>query len=456
MKKYIVLAVIALTIFSGCGKKIDNTPVDSDKNSSVPQENDTEDEAPNEETTVSHSVDSYIDSAYSQKGTMELPFEETDSYTLEYDYNIPKILDDSADADRINRELYELAKPSIDQVEAAAAGSSEEIFEPEYIEIGYNAFLNDDILSVVLRADSAYSDWRTYVVYNYNVNTKSEVSNDELLSFCDIKDEDFISMAKDTFGDLALTDLDEFLYNKDESDEDVEDESALYADYADSNEWKYRMLADYIADYTDTVSDRNISKDMSLYLNKDGRLCAINLVYVPAGAGQYYYDAVLENKSNSEMIEKYNSYVREFHYDGFEKSCLRLYGDEGFNAAINHKSSSLGDYEEEVYIGFDSNDESKFTMQFYSDDISDVYIGTLNFKGFDEKGIIFGYEFTEKNGQALTDKENIISGSFYLNSYMYYDAAIKDMVYGAAYKYIDGVDMLDSKGETIELIKSFG
>ena len=191
---------------------------------------------------------------------------------------------------------------------------------------------------------------------------------------------------------------------------------------------------------------------MPVYLDGNGELNAVALVMVPAGAGQYYHVAKIEEKSNDEMIKKYCEYADMFNYDGFEKQLLALYELEGYSGSIIRKITVSNMRSEEVYLGFDDNDTSLFLMQFSGDDFADAYVGKLEFESFDENGIIFTYVLDTKN-DAPEEKH---TGRFYLNPYSVWDENEETYISGVVYKHIDGEDMLGSNGAAVDLRKSFG
>ena len=451
MKKLLFIMLAATLAFTGCKKKSDEFEFEfeyEDDYISEDSDNEWTDGAMSE---ANRSIESLVKSRYSKEGSYDISYEETDSYTAEFSYNIPMINDDSDAANTINSAIFEDAKKSIDLVESILDGSAEEIYEPEYINIDYNAYLNGNVVSIVVKSESAYSDWVEYGVYNYNIDTHEEAKNAELFELAQVSKDDFVKMAKKTFGALALPDLDDFF------EAEAFEETEATNDAENPDEWKYTILADYISDYVQTVSDKNINADIPAYLDEDGNICSVNLVYVPAGAGQYYHDAKLEDKNNDAMIKKYCEYVEKYHFDGFEKESLKLYETEGLQGSIVRKISLSNMSSEDVYIGFDDSDASIFTMQFYGSDYSNVYTGTIAFSGIDENGILYEYELNEKNGEALgSDEEPVHSGSFYLNAYSYYEQDIDDYVSGAIYKFKDGDDMLASDGYNVDLHKAFG
>ena len=496
MKKYrylLVVLVLIIASLSGCKKDEDLNEFEFEYVDEGPATNASENKSEETKTETQNitdnvtigSLDSYIGSQYQKTETLTFGFEVDEQYESEVSLDVPEIKDNSDAAKEINSEIYAMAKDSIEQVEDIINGTATEIYEPPYVRISYEAYLNDEILSIIVKYETSYSDWTDYGVYNYNVATKEKADNKALLEKAEISEEQFVKMAKQSFGEIALPDIDDFVNGNtnntaglsdepDDSDsEEASDEETEVTDYtedADSEvlydeNWRAGIVADYICDYVETVSDKNINADMPVYLDGNGELNAVALVMVPAGAGQYYHVAKIEEKSNDAMIKKYCDYAEQIDYDGFEKQLLQLFDMEGYSGSIIRKITVSNMRSEDVYLGFDSNDTSVFTMQFLGDDFADSYLGKLEFESFDENGIIFNYVLDTKNDEALIDEsseeevsdaEKIHTGRFYLNPYFVWDETEELYISGVIYKHIDGEDMLGSNGTAVDLRKSFG
>ena len=497
MKRYMylltALLLLAVTL-CGCKKEenlnefefeyVDEGPA-TNASENKPEDTMADAQATTDNVTIG-SLDSYIGSQYQKTETLPFGFEIDEQYETEVSLDVPEIKDNSDAAKEINSEIYAMAKDSIEQVEAIINGTATEIYEPPYVRISYEAYLNDEILSIIVKYETSYSDWTDYGVYNYNVVTKEKAENEAILEKAGISEEQFVNMAKQSFGEIALPDIDDFVNGDtdntagllDEPDTgESEAEEANEASEVNDNEeivdldelygenWRASIVADYIRDYVETVNSKIINKDMPMFLDGNGELNAVSLVMVPAGAGQYYHVAKIEEKSNDEMIKKYCEYAEQLDYDEFEKQLLSLYDLEGYSGSIIRKITVSNMRSEDVYLGFDSNDTSVFTMQFSGDDFADSYLGKLEFESFDENGIIFNYVLDTKNDEALIDEsseeevsdaEKIHTGRFYLNPYFVWDETEELYISGAIYKSIDGEDMLGANGSAVDFRKSFG
>lgn len=438
----ILLALVITLFFVGCGKdKAIEQPADEPvETEGVVEE--VADDVPGD-SMVEEEVEDFITEQYSEDGSYEIKYgEEDEGYIYEYSYHLPKINDNSSDADTINDEIYNIAKNSIQLVEEVTSGSAEFPSEPEYKSVSYETYENGDIVSIVIISDAVYSDWIDYGVFNYNKQTHKKVSNEEILEIAGLSEDEFLKKARNTLGVAALGDLDPFLGEIDNEDE--EDSS-----------WRRGIIADYIQCYMYTISDSNINMDMMMFLDRDNELSICGLVHVPAGAGQYYSLKKLSDESVESSLDKYREYYEKFHSDEFEKRCLGLYDVEGYSATIKHKVSDGNDYEDEVYIGFDDSNPSVFLMQFNGDGYNMNYSGSLKWYDVNESGLAFEYELTELDFKKLPADE-VKTGRFYLKPYDSFNESTGEYTVGAIYNYIDGIDMFDSNGEEILLNKSFG
>ena len=345
MKKYkylLLCFVLVIASLAGC-KKEENLNefefeyVDDGTEANV-SDNKSEEATASLDTTNNNveigTIDTYVGSVYKKTDTISVGYEPEEMYEIEVNLDVPEIKDDSDAAKTINSEIYDMAKDSINQIEALINGTAEENYEPSYSMISYEAYLNGEILSIIVKYNASYYDWTDYAVFNYDVVNKQLVDNASILEAAGVSKEQFIKMAKQSFGEIALPDIEDFVNGDTNNTSGLIDEQELSEDESEDNadeedlfneEWRGSIVADYIRDYVETVSDKNINADMPVYLDGNGELNAVALVMVPAGAGQYYHVAKIEEKSNDEMIKKYCEYADMFNYDGFEKQLLALY-----------------------------------------------------------------------------------------------------------------------------------
>lgn len=444
MKKNYLILLLALTLtFSGCGKDEEKA---ADAVSDTATETPAQTESPEEETEDIQEAE-IVGVQYFREGEYSIPFDENDSIESSYSYNVPMITDGSEEATKINQEIYAFCQPSIDAVESILADNSPESYmDPQFIDISYEAFENGDIVSIVMRGAAVYSDWCEYYVVNYNRVAKMRVENEDLIQNYGLSLAEFTSKAKGSIGNAVRDDLIMFIGADGSVDLDTPDEE---------NEWRYRMIADFSRNLAESVNDKNVNTDMPVYIDGDGDLSVVGLIFVPAGAGQYYYQIKIEDYELKDVAKTFVEYAEKYHYDGFEKDCLSLFEIEGYSATITHNVATGNEYSEDMYMGFNDTDPSQYLLQFVGDGYGICFSGTLKLIDIDENGLKFAYELNERDNKPL-ESDECYSGSFYLSPYSYYDEAIEDIVSGCRYKYVDGDDMLDTQGTEIELEKSFG
>ena len=172
--------------------------------------------------------------------------------TVKTTYSIPSLKFDTPDALAINSDIQkQFSKPFSEAKEAESNNKS-----PVYDSIDYDAYINDDILSVIITAeDSGHS--LSYTVFNYNKTTGKRLDNEKLLDYlqrdCD-----------DTFSDLK---------------------QALEDDY--TSKFKYENFPDdYYYQMELTVGDEAV-RQSQLFLNKEAELYAVCTERASVGSGEF-------------------------------------------------------------------------------------------------------------------------------------------------------------------------
>ena len=164
--KYILLAALMCLLLSACN---------GEKNSGSP-------DAPQEIATVP--VTTRAPESSEVLDCVKVGREETFSYTdknkntVSVVYRIPALKFDTPDAEKINSEITSRYTEAFSAAfEAASAKKS-----PEYSGIDYSAYVNDDIVSLVITEESSAHNL-SYVVYNYNKTTGKQLDNEGLLNY---------------------------------------------------------------------------------------------------------------------------------------------------------------------------------------------------------------------------------------------------------------------------------
>lgn len=164
-------------------------------------------------------------------------------------YRIPKLTFTTDGAQSINAAIAEQYSADFEAAEQATAA-------PAYTSIDYGAYVNDDIISLLITAEDQTHHF-TYSVYNYNKKTGKQLDNAGLLTYLQ-RDYD------QTFSDLK---------------------TALQDDYTSKFQFE-NFPDDYYYQMEMTVGDEAIQQS-SLFLNENGELYAICTERVSLGDGEF-------------------------------------------------------------------------------------------------------------------------------------------------------------------------
>ena len=172
--------------------------------------------------------------------------------TVETVYRIPALKFDTPDALAINGDIQKQFSEAFSAAKEAESGNK----YPAYDSIDYKAYVNDDIVSIIITAeDSGHS--LSYSVFNYNKTTGKRLGNKELLDYLQ-RDYD------NTFSDLK---------------------QALEDDY--TSKFKYENFPDdYYYQMELTVGDEALQKSQ-LFLNKQAERYAVCTEHASVGSGEF-------------------------------------------------------------------------------------------------------------------------------------------------------------------------
>ena len=181
--------------------------------------------------------------------------------TVYYDYHIPQILADGPGAEEINQDircqLNSIVENSMNDMEIGET--------PIYQSILWNAYLNKDILSLVIQAEVTYFTTE-YFIYNYDIESGEVVDNYELLKRSRITEKDF--------------------------------QDAVRRAAAQIFDQAHRMIGrEYIMDVltmrASVLADSSLDMDkLSVFLGEEGELMTVGLTALAEGRG--YDITVLE------------------------------------------------------------------------------------------------------------------------------------------------------------------
>lgn len=451
-KKVAIVLLLSLVMLSGCKGKNDNTVSNVEASESLVEETkntENNSDVKNDEVKVPEKeedlpkeeikIEDVVSEAINLKGSYDISFGESDVYTFEYDYVIPEIIDGSPDSKKINNDIYNEIKNSLEYVKDVKDGKTTEIYEADLRKVEYNCNKNGDIISIIVTKHGSFSDWTDYSVFNYDVVNQKIVSNDELIKAGGYTEDEFIKYCRNTVSKAASENLAAFTGNA--TDENIT-----------SDEFNYfaRIMPSLINDCINSICDDEINTGMQIYLDENGELNVVAAIYVPAGAGLYYSTFKVDSTIGELATLEYKEYAEKLHYDGFEHDCMNLYEGEGYSY-----DTVSGGKDRYYYLGYTGKEDDVFLFQDSFTEGDYGYSGTIKWEDFDEKGSIYSFELTTLNGKDLPESD-IKTGKFYMLNHSKYDEETDTFDDGATYRYIEGFDLFESDGEEVYISRSQG
>ena len=173
-----------------------------------------------------------------------------------YSYVIPMFDLDGVNVSMLNDEIITKLEPIVDE----SLLSIRDGFSISILSIGYEAYLNGDIVSLIVSIDCD-TDYVTKWVWNLDVSTKEGVDGDYLFSLTD--------MGADG---TKLSDV----------------TAASVGKFYDEN-YPDRTAKPWLESFNMTMDKENLAKTQ-YYFDAEGQLTGIVKMHVPAGAGCYDTD----------------------------------------------------------------------------------------------------------------------------------------------------------------------
>lgn len=167
-------------------------------------------------------------------------------------YRIPALTATTTDARIINAEITSKYNPLFD----AARQAADQNTDPEPDAVDYSAYVNDDVVTVVITAEGQSHSMR-YDVFNYNKTTGKRMNNVDLLNYLQ-------RSYDDTFKALS---------------------KALEADYTAKFK-EENFPDDYYYQLDLTVGDAAV-RQSRLFLNQNAELYAVCTEYAGVGSGTF-------------------------------------------------------------------------------------------------------------------------------------------------------------------------
>lgn len=197
-----------------------------------------------------HYDDSLLGEVLTQEG------EYTDSLGNDYRYrlHVPELRDESAEAQAVNDEIWDIfGGAAEDAIACMESGDSLTVHS-----VSWTSHWQGSLLSLLVQAETD-ADYTVYAAWNYDFQAQERVGNGALLERLDIQPEDY----REALCRAAARSFDGT-------------SPSTAADIALMTELRAK-----------TLSQDNLTEDLSLYLGQDGQLTAIVPVASPAGAEWY-------------------------------------------------------------------------------------------------------------------------------------------------------------------------
>lgn len=199
-----------------------------------------------------------INKVYQDK---ELVYSLYNQFASEYSYSIPYININSPEASQINKEIEEYYKPLMEQ---SMKNEQENLAVPA-VKIKYYSYLNNNILSLLI-VDVNNVDASSYKVYNLDVYIGKQITNLDIINAKNITETKLLNSLKTAYKEKF-----EELYGE------MNDTINSY----DNHPYKTQL--------DKTISSDNYSIETPIFLNENGKICAVAEIHSLAGALSYYH-----------------------------------------------------------------------------------------------------------------------------------------------------------------------
>ncbi len=268
MKKIIILLVVfsLTTLLSSCAANTSPENNEADNNSSQTEEVNSNQNEEQEDIDYTKLVEEYVSEDVTKKvGELD----------VKYSFHLPKILDKSEGADKINAIIEDKYAKEIKKI----MESSDD--EAKYYDINWKSYWSSNIVSIVISAKLNPAEEEERLVLSYNFETNQVLENDDILKYVGLEKDEFISLAKDAI----IKRYDSCVKVKGYTYDDL---MVTYSEYL--------PLRSY------SISNVN-DDDVYLYLDNDS-LKMIAQSYSPEIAGAYYHDYSIDVDNNKNYPTK--------------------------------------------------------------------------------------------------------------------------------------------------------
>ena len=277
--KMILSMLCVIYLLTGCGMvrninhiRQNRTETEAEKDTAVEEGSEPDGESktgtePEDSDTDTLLAQNLVSDAFTRTGTVK----RMDDYLVDVDYHVPEILLDSEGAKEINREIREVCQDVMKQLD-------EESFV--WCKVGYEAYRNDDVLSLLLTKYSTMDDYTIYYTYNLNLESGKRMDQRDLIATLDIE-----TRKGETAEDAVLRHIrKEAAYESDQYMKYLFE--SFFFNQAEVKE-RQEIYAQYLLMRIETIQEDHINLELPMYLDGQGVLQAAVPVYVMADGGLY-------------------------------------------------------------------------------------------------------------------------------------------------------------------------
>ena len=270
--------------------------------------------------TAGRSAQELVKDAFTRAETVELM-----DYPVDVDYHVPEILSDSEGAKEINRDILNVCQDVMQQLD-------EESFA--WNKVGYEAYRNGDILSLLVTKYSIMDDYTLHYTYNLNLESGKRMDQKELIETLDFETRKGESVEAAVLRHIRreaayASDLDMKYFFE-----------SVFFNQSETQD-KQEMYAQYLLMRMETLQEDNIHLGLPMYLDGQGILQVAVPVYVMAGGG--LYDHILSPMTEHDRADRELSFdqaVSVTYRDG--RMTVRIDQSDWTNAAFGLGNLEFG------------------------------------------------------------------------------------------------------------------
>ena len=270
--------------------------------------------------SAGRSAQELVKDAFTRAETVELM-----DYPVDVDYHVPEILSDSEGAKEINRDILNVCQDVMQQLDEESLA---------WNKVGYEAYRNGDILSLLVTKYSIMDDYTLHYTYNLNLESGKRMDQKELIETLDFETRKGESVEAAVLRHIRreaayASDLDMKYFFE-----------SVFFNQSETQD-KQEMYAQYLLMRMETLQEDNIHLGLPMYLDGQGILQVAVPVYVMAGGG--LYDHILSPMTEHDRADRELSFdqaVSVTYRDG--RMTVRIDQSDWTNAAFGLGNLEFG------------------------------------------------------------------------------------------------------------------